>query len=270
MTSTERMHAGVWGRGLSRALALAALGTAVALGPGCAPKRELIPPQMLVAPYQSSGVAQGEVLWAVVPLRNESGTTSARPDEVSDAVVRAVEEAQGVRALPLNRTIAAMRALELGSVETPEDAQRLAKALGVDGVLVGTITSYDPYQPAIGMALALYGRPGSMVRQKPPEAPDSRELAMAMTEQTPANTNFSTAPLSVVSEQLSGTNHQVLLDVQRYAAGRHDPKSALNWRRYVASMPLYTDFAAFHMVERLMQAETLRLVRVSPTPGEAK
>jgi hypothetical protein len=33
-------------------------------------------------------------------------------------------------------------------------------------------------------------------------------------------------------------------------------------------MPLYTDFAAFHMVERLIQAETLRLVRVNPTPGE--
>jgi len=66
----------------------------------------------------------------------------------------------------------------------------------------------------------------------------------------------------VISEFLDGKNHQVVMDVQAYATGRHDPNSALAWRRYLASMDLYSEFAAWHAVGRLIDHEWIRLARV--------
>jgi hypothetical protein len=66
------------------------------------------------------------------------------------------------------------------------------------------------------------------------------------------------------SEHLDGKNHQVLMDVRSFAAGRHNPTDAMNWRRYTASMPLYEEFAASFMVSRLLQQEWLRLGRTVP------
>jgi hypothetical protein len=53
-----------------------------------------------------------------------------------------------------------MRALEFPAVRTPIEAQQLARAMGVDGIVAGTITAYDPYDPPVfGLSLALYAQP---------------------------------------------------------------------------------------------------------------
>lgn len=236
--------------------AIAALG---AFMPGCAAsKPKMAPPQSLVAPYDAS---RGEVLWAVVPLRNESGTSQADPLLISDQVVAAVEEARGIRALPLNRTMEAMRVLKMGAVSTPADARRLAQALGVDGLLIGSITAYEPYEPTLGLSLALFARPGAMetITRDPL---DVRKLS-AMPAEPPRDPGaFQEAPVSVFTTHLDGKNHQVLLDVKSYAEGRHDPASALNWKRYTASMELYSQFAANHAVGGLLEQEWMRLARL--------
>lgn len=226
---------------------------------GCAqsPPR-MVPPQTLVAPYDTS---RGEVLWAVVPLRNESGTTAADSGAISDQVVAAVEEARGLRALPLNRTIEAMRALKMPAVSSPADAKRLAQALGVDGLLMGSITAYDPYVPTLGLSLALFARPGAM-QTLTKETLNVRRLAAQPAEAPAKNAAFQDAPVSVFTTHLDGKNHQVLLDVRTYAEGRHEQASALGWRRYTASMELYSQFAANHAVNGLLEQEWMRLARV--------
>lgn len=244
------------------ALLLAAL-AAVQLIAGCNSKPQLTVPQTLVAPYD---VSKGDVLWAVVPLRNESGTTVVDPYQVSDKVVAAASQVRGVRCLPMNRTIAGMRAMELVELTSPEQAQKLATLLGADGIIVGSITSYDPYNPPkLGLALALYSRPGLL------DSPgngngsiDTRKLSYQPTDYHyfPRST-FKDAPESVVSEFLDGKNHQVLMDVQSYANGRSDPASALAWRRYIASMDLFCEFGAWHSVNRLLEHEWLRMARVT-------
>lgn len=230
------------------------------LAPGCAAKsreRPLVPPEAVVAPYANS---QGEVLWAVAPLRNESGTTFVSSGEVTDDVIAAVAEIRGVRVLPLNRTIAAMRALRMASVDTPGQARQLAQALGADAIVVGTITAWDPYNPpVVGLNLALMGIQGSTS-----SGFDPRALVESPTDHGTLGIGLADdRPLALASEHLDARNHQVLADVRSYATGRHDPRDASSWEVYLASMPLYSEFAAHYCVARLVQQEWIRLAQES-------
>jgi len=258
MTTAQTMLAGL--RAIVCVCGALAIGSAaVSAGSGCAAKPELVAPQGKSAPYDTSS---GDVLWAVVPLRNESGTSLVDPLEVSDKVVQAAAQVHGVHALPLNRTIAAMRALKMNELGSPADAKKLAAELGVDGLLVGSITAWDPYNPPkLGLALALYSRPGAMNRPGP-QTIDTKKLEAAPTDyQYFPRSSYESAPASVISEMLDGKNQQVLMDVRTYATGRHDPATALGWRRYIASMDLFSEFAAWHAVSRLLDQEWIRLAR---------
>lgn len=234
-------------------LALAALG-------GCAAEPRLRTPETLAAPYETS---RGEVVWAVAPLRNESGTTLFDPLDVTDKIVDAAGQIRGIRVLSLNRTIGTMRTLKMNAVVTPEDARRLALELGVDGLIIGSITAYDPYDPPkLGLSLALLARPGAMTPSS--ASLDSRRLSQQGSEGLPGPAARVEAPVSVASEFLDGKNHQVLMDLKAYAEGRHDPTAALAWRRYLASMDLFSEFAAWHTVGRLLEHEWLRMARAGP------
>ena len=238
------------------------LGAVIALVGGCAKHDRYGPltePHVLVAPYDTS---QGQVLWAVVPLRNESGTSAADPLEISDAVVAAAAQVRGVRAKPLNSTIAAMRALKMDRVDNPTQAKALAAEMGVDGLILGSITAYDPYDPPVlGLALVLYARGGPMDTRGSAQL-DTRTLVYQPTDYRYfSRSTFNDAPASAVSEHLDARNQGVQMLLRRYAEGRIDSKSALGWRTYMASMGLYTQFAAHHTVGRLLDHEWLRLAR---------
>jgi hypothetical protein len=239
------------------------LALALLLG-ACAPKPTLTPPRELFSPYDT---AQGDVLWGVVPLRNESGVSLVDSLGITDKVVAAAAQVHGVRAVPVNRTIAAMRALRLPEIKGPEDLKTLATEMGVDGLIVGSITAYDPYDPPkLGLALALYARPGAMQRITA-DPIDTRKLEYQPTDyQYFPRSTYKDAPASVVSEFLDAKNHAVLMDLQAYAQGRHDPNSAYGWKRYAASMDLFSEFAAWHAVSRLLNHEWIRLAAPTPPP----
>ncbi|QYK46838.1 MAG: hypothetical protein KF838_08565 [Phycisphaeraceae bacterium] len=229
---------------------------------GTQTERVLTPPRVLVAPYDTT---RGETLWAVAPLRNESGTTLIDGFEITDKVILAVEEVRGIRCLPLNRVIETMRSLEMMAVRTPDDAQRLASALRVDGLIVGSITAYDPYNPPrIGLALALYSNSAGSGTNL-----DTRTLSTQATDASRQHARSSQSPSTVVSAMLDGANHQVLMDVKTYAQGRHDDRSALGWEIYLASMDRYAQFAAHHVVDRLVQNEWLRLTNDAGRQAQA-
>lgn len=242
-----------------RLAALAGLALACAAGlTGCAKPPELIPPDVLVAPYSQ---AQGPPTWAVAPLVNESGTTSVDPGAVTDALIAKVAETRGLAVLPLNRTLAAMRSLRMTTVRSPADARALAQTLGVEGLIVGTITAYDPYDPPkLGLTIGLFlsSLPGA-------NRVDPRQLQASPSE--PAAPRASEEPASVVSDYADAANHEVLMDLRRYAAGRHDANSALGWKRFTSSMDLYTEFAAHRTLGRLLDAERLRLARAGVATG---
>jgi len=243
-------------------LAAFSLITLIAIN-GCAmtkPRDQMFPPQVIVSPYDTS---EGDVLWAVIPPLNESGTSLASDLTIGDSIVAAAQGIRGVRCLPLNRSIAAVRSLGLTrGIQSTGDAQRVAEFLGVDAVLAGSITAYDPYDPPVlGLALALYARPGAMENASQAKI-DTRALSMSFTDfGTFDGRSFAGEPVSVVSEHLDARDHGVLMAVRRYAEGRSNLQSALSWRVYTASMDLYTQFVAHHTVGRLIDEEWLRLAR---------
>lgn len=224
--------------------------------PACATRTEtLTPPSVTQSPYDSS---RGNVLFAVAPLANESGTTVFQPDAVTDAVVRAVADVRGIDCLPNNRVIAVMRGMGLRELRSPSDASALADALGVDALIVGTITAYDPYDPpTLGIALALHAGPVTFENTL-----DLDELRGSTTStDAPSEARFVEAPITTVSTVLAARNHDVQMDVRQYAEGRINPEAPRGWRTYLASMPLYTEYAAHAAVSRLLDMERLRLAR---------
>lgn len=246
----------------SAALTLAALLVLV----GCTQPREepLLNPRVLVAPYALYDPDQPDALWAIAPLRNESGTSIVDTLSVSDALVAQTHQVRGVSVVPLNRTIAAMRVLQMQSVDTPDDAHALIETLGVDAIVVGTITAYDPYDPPVmGMSVALFVRPGSLLTTGSPDRGglDPRTLRSTARETSVPHPEWSTAPTSVASEHLNAANHEVQMAVRTFGEGRSSTRSALGWRRYLASMPLYADFVSYRITERLLDAERARLAR---------
>ena len=228
----------------------------------CKSEPKLTPPPAVVAPYDA---ARGEALWAVAPLRNESGTTHADALAISDQLVAAAEEVQGVRCVPLNRSIEAMRALKMAQVQTPEDAMLLAETLGAQGILIGSITAYDPYTPSIGLSVALAIRPGSLQPSGETRGIDSRAVT-SQTRDNATSSNFGGRPASATSQNYDGKNHQVLADVKAYATGRHEEPTALGWQRYVKSMELFTEFATHDVVRRLIEQERVRLGKPALAP----
>lgn len=256
MTSAQNMLAPV----LLAALML--ISTIFTSGCEMSPKRDqMYPPGVIVSPYATF---EGDVLWAVIPPRNESGTSLADDLEIGDSIVAAAQGIRGVRCLPLNRSIEAMRQLGLSrGIQSSRDAHKIAEYLGADAVLAGSITAYDPYNPpAFGLALALYAKPGAMANASQSKL-DSRALTMAFTDfGTFDGLTFAGEPVSVVSEHLDARNHEVLMAVKSYAEGRSDHESALAWRVHTASMKLYTQFAAHHTIGRLIDEEWLRLARL--------
>jgi len=234
---------------------------------GCARPDPLKPPQQLMSPYAST---PAEPVWAVVPLRNESGTTAVDRLAVSDTLVATITQARGLRALPLNRTLDAMATLEMAHPQTPADLDRLARAVGADGVVVGSITAYDPYQPTMGIALGLYARPGALARGGLTRVEiDPRDLRDEPTEYDYFGTQSleGRGPASSVMMVLDGRDHDVKMRVRRYAEGRKESVSSLDWERYLRSMPAYERFVTFEAVGGLLQREWVRLARDRATGG---
>jgi len=231
---------------------------------GCASADPLTPPRQLVSPYATT---PAEPTWAVVPLRNETGTSAADAMAISDDLVAAITQTRGLRALPLNRSIDAMATLDMAEPEGPEDLERLARVLGVEGVVVGSVTAYDPYEPTLGLALALYARPGTLARAGEAEI-DTRRLV-----EQPTDYDFfrrreaSRRPASTVSLVLDGRDHGVRMATRAYARGRTEPGSALGWERYLKSMPEFQKFAVWTALDGLFAREWVRLASREGVPA---
>ena len=157
-----------------------------------------------------------------------------------------------------------MRALDIDQITSPEDAKRLATAMGVDGIILGSITAWDPYDPPkLGLALALYVVPGHLEQGRDGLDPRSLEMSYSDYSYFRPTTTYTDAPDSVVTLHLDASRHDTLLALQQFASGRHDADTALGWEVYVKSMDRYAEFAAHRAVGLLLDAEWMRLSRAT-------
>ncbi|MBX2850428.1 MAG: hypothetical protein KTR15_01635 [Phycisphaeraceae bacterium] len=219
--------------------------------------------QRIEAPYVERQV------WAIAPLRNESGSRYADALQMADQLTRAFEQVVGIDALPLNRVLEAMDALRMTRIESREDAIRLREALGVDALVVGNITHYDAYDPPkIGLALDLYAWP----TEAGGSGLDIRGLSWAPTSDK-AGIRRRTLyrpdqPVTTVSGYFdaSGTGTKQLID--EYAYGRGSTPNKLHERRlYTINMNLFQEFAGHEMGSQLIWAEWKRLARGTRVGG---
>jgi len=210
--------------------------------------------QPLSSPYGARRI------WAVTALRNESGSLEADGLRMADHLAQQLENVPKVDVLPINRTIAAMQSLKLTQVDSLNQAVALMETLGADGLVVGTITAYDPYDvPTLGLAIELYTNRGPDVMGL-----DTAKLRRASTsgpEQAGPQVPASHQPVSVVSGFYRASDGRVRRTMQHYARDKGPIEDRDAWHRYRVSMDLYSQFVAYVISERLMAAETARLTR---------
>lgn len=235
---------------------LAALLTLATLQ-GCLFTERLESPFVLYSPYDTDR----QPIIAVAPLRNESGVSVVDELAISDELVAQIEQVAGLRALPINRSLEAMRALGLPSVETPREARILAQTLSADAIIVGTVTAWHPYEPPrFGLSIALFSAPGESGLMRI----DIAQLQRYPTDQVPPPIEGPFAdveePMSVASAVLDASNHIVRSKALKYAWGRTEKDAPLGPERWLKSMERYTEFSCFVLVEALLDAERRRLL----------
>jgi len=212
-------------------------------------------PARLSAPYGDRQV------WAVVPLRNESGSLHADGLKAADQLAQRLETVMGLDTLPVNRVLAAMQSLELDAVNDAKDVAALRTVLGTDAVIVGTLTAYDPYDPPkLGIAIELYFDP----RRPSAHATDLRQLVRAGTDSVtpPEQSNRSNTPVSVVSGFYDAADpavHQQLVKYASSRSGQDEDDPARGWRLYQIDMDLYTEFVTYLVSKKLLRVEQDRL-----------
>jgi hypothetical protein len=236
------------GRSAHAAVLLAALlGTA-----GCAPRLQEV--EALRAPYD------GPRLWGVAPFRNESGASIARVAEIADAFTREIDSTTGLDCVPVNRVIAAMRHARIDGIASRAEAMAVMNRLDLDGLVVGTVTAYDPYRPMkLGLAVELYARtPRDRSGDLDPRSLQRTTRGTDHPAATPAP-----GPAASASRVFDAANHGTLADLESYAAGRNEPESAYGGEIYLVSMDVYAQFACHRLLHDLLEQEWHRTAAVT-------
>jgi hypothetical protein len=102
------------------------------------------------------------LVWAVAPTVNISGVSQVDPLLNSDLVYREMQQVHGLTMIPVDRVVEVYASLKIDKVESERQAYAVCDLLGCDGLIVPTITAYDPYDPPkLGASLQLFARPTS-------------------------------------------------------------------------------------------------------------
>lgn len=225
---------------------LAAL-VCIALLASCAAKRPVINGP-LMSPYRDPAT------WAVAPLINESGVSVVDELAMADVIAREVQKIVGINALPVQRVLDGMRAMNIGVIDSPATARSLARIIGADGIIVGSVTAYDPYNPPIlGLTLQLYT---AQAARLPDDLVD--QLGTAASDTSLGGFAIADAPISSAAVVLDASDNGVRLDLEQFALGRTETNSALNWKRYLVVMDLYTQYVADRVLRDLLREERTR------------
>jgi hypothetical protein len=190
--------------------------------------------------------------WAIAPAVNLSGISDVDPLLQADLVYGQVQQIGGITVIPVNRVAEVYASLHIDRVESEDQAGVVCDLLGCDGLIVPTVTLYDPYNPPkFGAALQLFQR--SAAARVAAANIDPRELARRGAP-SPTDTLLPTAATKFVQavgifDAANGSTREALW---HYAEGRNDPIGPLGTKEYLVSMDRYCGFAYFKLSRELV------------------
>lgn len=199
---------------------------------------------------------EAQQVWAVAPAVNLSGEGGVDPLLHADLVFKQLQSVRGIRAIPVNRTVEAFVSLQIDRIETPEQAQLVCELLGADGLVVPTVTLFDPYDPPkMAAAIQLFSREGSLLRPTGRLGMDdvqaiARSPRDGLTLPPPEAIGGEFLQEAGVFDASHGSTRDAL---GIYATGRNDPQgAAAGIRAYLLSMDLYAGFVYHELLHNLM------------------
>ena len=231
----------------TRAATALVLASAIAVGPLVGGCRET-PPQYgresaLLLPTKRRQV------WAVAPAINLSGQSGVDPLLHADLAFEQLQQIGGLTVIPVNRVAEVYVAMGIENVQSTEQAAQVCQALGADGLVVPTITIFDPYNPPkFGGALQLFRLRPAVAPA--PDQPASGEPAPAAAEVSGGGAGGVMLIQSV--GMYDAANGSVRDALQVYTAGRHDPVGPLGAKEYLVSMDRFCGFAYRALTESLL------------------
>jgi len=197
-------------------------------------------------------------VWAVAPAVNLSGYRDADPLLQADIVYQQLQQVRGLTVLPVNRVIEVYATLKIDKVQSNEQAALVCDLLGCDGLVVPTVTAYDPYDPPkLGASIQLLSRPMTFARPANVDPRDlARQAAPKVVDATPTTVHMDIVQAVGMFDASNGSVREAL---NGYAAGRHDPVGPMGSREYLANMDRYCGFVYHELIgEVLNRAATRR------------
>jgi hypothetical protein len=196
-------------------------------------------------------------VWAVAPAVNLSGQSSVDPLLQADLVYEQLQAVRGITVIPVNRVAQVYASLRLDKVDSAQQAAVVCDLLGCDGLVVPTVTDFDPYAPPkFGGSLQLFGKPRGFAV---PENVDPRDLVRSPTP--PAQATLAAQQQDITTggaflqsvgmfDAANGSVRRAVLD---YAVGRNDPTGPLGSKEYFVSMDRYCGFAYHALIAELVE-----------------
>jgi hypothetical protein len=195
-----------------------------------------------------TGAAQ---VWAVAPAVDLSGQREVDPILQADLLYQQLQAVRGITAVPVNRTAEVYASLGIVRVQSEEQAALVCEMLGCDGLVVPTVTAYDPYNPPkFGASLQLFratGPAATVARVDPREM--TRRAAPPQDDALPPPGAGKYRQVVGMFDAANGSVRDALF---AYAAGRNDPIGPMGAKEYLASMDRYCGFVYHELIARLI------------------
>jgi len=215
------------------------------------------------SPPVEYGREQGKILptqkrqiWAIAPVINLSGERGVDAILQADLLFQQMQQVRGLTVLPVNRVAEVYASLRIDRVATPEQAALVSDLLQCDGLVVASVTIFDPYNPPkFGGALQVFLKPGAYQR---PNDVDPRELVRRPTPREVGPTPTGNAEIIQSVGMFDAANGSVRQRLTLYAKGRNDPTGPLGEKEYLLHMDRYCGFAYSELIDQLLVSPKLK------------
>ena len=182
---------------------------------------------------------------AVAPFLNLSPEENVDTLALADIFFR---EFQSFRDVILVPPIRVQAEIVSGDYAIPEDGRKLADHLGVDAVVFGVITSYEPYSTQqVGIAVLMYTARDFGLPSYGPEA------IMIMSQSgRPVTLSGEAEPTVIVSARMfDSSDRATVARIKEFARGFSEEETPLGYKTFVTSPNRFMQFVSHEMVLEL-------------------